>query len=147
MKDIKIIKMLFICMGFIIFLLPSCEKDLAMLAESKKDIVGSWKIVKLTRNSEDMTTRVDLSKFRVIFNQDNTYTLQDQFPFLVSEPGTYSLDDPQYPFFLKFQSQSAAQGDNVSFEYPIVNGKRQIKLKIELGCSQNTYEYFFEKAE
>jgi hypothetical protein len=145
MKNISVRKYLYgiICLAF--FLFSSCKKDLTEFVESNKDITGTWKIVKLARNSEDMTSRMDLSKFRIIFNGDNTYTLQDQFPFIVTEPGTYGFDDPQYPFSLNFKASGSADENKISFEYPIVSGKRQIKLTISLGCTKNSYEYYFDK--
>ncbi|HEY4788472.1 MAG TPA: DUF5004 domain-containing protein [Bacteroidales bacterium] len=145
MKNISVRKYLYGCLCLAFLFLFSCKKDLTKFAESYKEITGTWKIVELTRNSEDMTSRMDLSKFRIIFNGDNTYTLQDQFPFFVTEPGTYRFDDPQYPFFLNFQVTGSTTENKVSFEYPIVNGKRQIKLTITLGCNKNSYVYYFEK--
>ena len=145
MKNIPVRKYLygFLCLTFLF--LSSCKKDLTDFVESNKDISGTWKIVKLTRSGEDMSTRMDLSKFRIILNKDNTYTLQDQFPFFLTKPGTYHFDDPQYPFFLKFQPQGATDENKINFEYPIANGKRQVKLTITLGCTQVKYEYYFEK--
>ncbi|MDP4210271.1 MAG: DUF5004 domain-containing protein [Bacteroidota bacterium] len=147
MKKDNIKKFLCACLGLCAFLFTSCQKDIATIAESTKNVVGSWKIVQLTRNGEDMTTRLDISKFRIIFNADNTYTLQDQFSFLVTNPGTYSFDDPQYPFFMKFLPQNSTSESKVNFDYPIVNGQRQIRLKFSPGCSKNAYEYYFEKAQ
>jgi hypothetical protein len=126
--------------------LSGCKKEkLSVTDEPNKSIIGSWKIVKLSRNGEDMTERIDLSKFRIIFNADNTYTLQDQMAFVVSEPGTYSLDDPKYPFYLMLTPQNSKDGNKVKFEFPISEGQRQVNLTISPGCSSNTYEYVFEK--
>lgn len=129
-----------------ILLVPGCKKEAkGVLDESVKDISGSWKIVKLIRNGEDMTERIDLSKFRIIFNADNSYTLESQMAFVVDEPGTYQLDDPQYPFGLILKPQNATAGTNVTFQFPVVGGRRQLSLTLSPGCSSNTYQYFFEK--
>ena len=138
-------KILYACLGLYIILLSSCQKDLAKLVESPKDISGSWQIVQLIRNKEDITPNLDLSKFRIVFNADKTFTLQDQFSFVVSDPGTYSLDDPNYPSLLKLQTPNDTIGLN--FEYPIINGKRQIRFSISQGCQGNNYEYSFLKAQ
>lgn len=148
MKKIELTKALCICICFCIVVLSGCKKEFSSLKdEPLKNITGSWKIVKLTRNGEDMTNRIDLSKFRIVFNEDGTYTIQDKMAFVVSRPGTFSLDDPQYPFYLNFTPQNGADEQQVKFELPITEGKRQISLTISPGCSSNTYQYVFEKAQ
>jgi hypothetical protein len=145
MKKDNIKKYLYACLALSIMLLSSCQKELLKLTEPPKDITGSWQIVQLVRNKEDITSRLDLSKFKIIFNADHTFTLQDQFSFVVSDPGTYSLDDPNYPFLLKLQTPKDTVGLN--FDYPIVNGKREIRISISQGCQQNSYEYSFAKEQ
>jgi hypothetical protein len=144
----KILHMLLgICVCISTLSLSGCKKEKSILTdEPLKSIVGSWKIVKLTRNGEDMTARIDLSKFRLIFNADNTYALQDQMAFIVSEPGTYKLDDPKYPFYLSLSPQNSTDGSKVKFGFPIIAGQRQVNLTISPGCSSNIYEYIFEKS-
>jgi hypothetical protein len=146
MNKNNVTKFLWVCLVVCLIVLPSCNKDMAMIAEPQKSIAGTWKISGLTRNAEDLTLRMDLSTFRIIFNTDNTYTLQGQFPFIVNESGTYSLDDPQYPMYINFQEQNAT-AVKLSLDFPIVNGERHIKLVISPGCSQNSYEYSLEKAQ
>lgn len=147
MKKIRINKFLYVSLGLCLLIVSSCQKDLLKLTESQKDISGSWKIVKVIRNKEDLSSRVDLSTFRIIFNSDNTYSLQGQFPFIVTNAGTYSLDDPQYPFNIGFQGQNSTTKTSIQFDYPIVGDHRQIIMTISPGCSANSYEYTFEKAQ
>lgn len=147
MKKVLINKILYTCLGLCLIIFSSCQKDLIKLVESQKDISGTWKIVKIVRNKEDLTSRVDLSSFRIVFNSDKTYALQGQFPFIVNDAGTFSLDDPQYPFNIGFQEQSSATKTSIKFDYPIVGAQRQIILTISPGCSNNTYEYTFEKVQ
>lgn len=128
--------------------LSACKKQTTIpFREPIKDITGSWKIIKLTRNGEDLTSRIDLSKFRLIFNKDSTYSFEGKFPFIVSQPGTYSLDNPQYPFYISFTTKDKTIKDTLNFVYPIENGKRRISLNISPGCSSNTYNYVFEKVQ
>lgn len=148
MKKLKLVKafcaFIFLCMAA----LSGCNKEtLSIKNEPVKDIAGSWKIVKLVRNGEDITSRINLDKFRIIFNKDSTYTLQDKMAFVVMKPGTYSLDDPQYPFFLNLTPQDNAQANKIKLSLPIVGGSRQINITISPGCSSNSYQYVFEKAQ
>lgn len=126
--------------------LTSCEKEIstAVPDEPVKEITGKWKIVSLFRNGEDLTERMDLTKFRINFNPDGTYTLEDRFAFIVSGPGSFRLSDPQYPFSLILTPQGAEQ-TMVDFQFPVVAGKRQMSLNMSLGCSSNTYQFNFER--
>ena len=128
--------------------LSACRKETkATLREPLKDISGSWKIVKLVRNGEDLTSRIAFSDFRIVFSKDSTYSFIGKAPFIVNQSGTYGLDDPQYPFFISFTTKDKAIRDTLSFIYPIVDGQRQISLNISPGCSSNTYNYVFEKVQ
>src|SRR5690606_41739814 len=85
----------------------SCEDGISDMetTETVKDITGSWKVIRLTRNGADLSQRLDLSDFRIQFNTDGSYTLAEQLPFIADAPGTYKLSDPQYPFALVLQPE------------------------------------------
>jgi len=126
--------------------LGSCKMEkISPTKESVKDISGNWKIIRATRNGADLTTLVDLSQFRLNFN-NGKYTLLNKVPFLVSHDGSYSLDDPKYPFQITF---TAAGGAPVatSFNFPIVNGVRQLTITFNPGCANNSYVYVFQKVQ
>jgi hypothetical protein len=72
------------------------------------------------------------------------YTFLDNFAFVVSEPGKYKLDDPQYPFNLVLTPQGG-EDVKVKMQFPIVNGERQISLTLIPGCTGNTYQYDLAK--
>ncbi|WP_116789222.1 DUF5004 domain-containing protein [Flavobacterium psychrotrophum] len=108
--------------------------------EPIKDIAGSWQVIKIERNGEDITTKVNFSQFRVNFLEDGTYIFENYLPFVVSRPGTWSLDDKQYAFKINFLSDSQ-DVTSLEFSYPIVDGKRQIQISGSPGCSSNTYTY------
>lgn len=129
-----------------LMILASCEKEVgsAVLDESVKDITGKWKIVSLTRNGEDLSERMDFSKFRIIFNADGTYTLEDRFAFIVDGPGTFKLNDPQYPFTLTLTPEEAVEA-TAKFQFPVVEGDRQLSLNVALGCTSNIYQFNFER--
>lgn len=123
----------------------SCKVDkIAPVAESAKDISGSWKIVQATRNGTDITSIVDFTQFRVKFNNAGSYTLLNTLPFVVTADGKYSLDDPSYPFKLTF-SPAGGQQTAISFNYPVVSGVRQLKMTFSPGCTSNTYIYTLVK--
>ncbi len=128
----------------------SCKTDkIRSLSEPVKDISGTWKIVKATRNGTDITTVVDtniynFSKFRLSFS-GNGYTVTNPLPFIVSANGTYSVDNPQYPFLITFTATGTTTPVSTAFTYPIVNGVRVLTLVFSPGCPQNAYSYSFVK--
>jgi len=113
--------------------------------ESPKELDGTWKIIKASRNGSDITSQFDFTQFRLNFNSDKTYTIENYLPFLVKSNGTWSLDDPQYPFNLVFRENGSENALISGLSYPIVNGKRQINLSFSPGCHSNIYTYVFEK--
>jgi len=126
----------------------SCDNtDENAPAEPVKNIAGSWKVMSVTRNDVDITEAVDFSQFRINFNADNTYSFENYLPFIVKQQGTWSLDDPQYPFKINFREGSNAEAITTDFTYPTVKGKRQIQLSISPGCTANKYKYVLERVE
>lgn len=127
--------------------LSSCEDGISAMstAETEKDITGSWKVIQLTRNGEDLSQRLDLTDFRIDFNPDGTYTLADQLPFIADAPGTYRLSDPQYPFALILTPEGVQEDVVAKFQFPVVKGKRQLSLSFSLGCESNSYQFNFER--
>ena len=124
----------------------SCKMEkVAPAQEAVKDISGNWRIIKATRNGTDLTSIVDFSQFRLNFNQGK-YTLVNKVPFLVADNGTYVLDDPKYPFKISF---TAGSGTPVAtaFNFPIVNGARQLTITFSPGCTNNSYVYVFQKTQ
>jgi len=117
--------------------------------EAVKDISGNWKIIKATRNGADLTAIVDFSQFRLNFSQGK-YALLNKVPFLVSQDGTYTLDDPKYPFKITFTGTGGGGSTTpvaTAFNFPIVNGERQLTITFSPGCTNNTYVYVFQKAQ
>ncbi|GAB2686338.1 DUF5004 domain-containing protein [Mucilaginibacter koreensis] len=129
----------------IIISVSACKTEKIIPAqEPAKDISGKWQVIKATRNGTDITKLVDFSKFRVSFDAGK-YTLLDKLPFLVNQDGSYSLDDPQYPFQIAFTA-NGGKAVATSFTYPIVNGVRQLSITFSPGCANNNYVYVFQKA-
>ena len=130
-----------ICISVLIFLaVASCKKENTDIpAEPIKTINGSWKIVKALRNGTDLTARFDFSAFRINFS-DSSYTITNPLPFLVSKNGTWSFDDPQYPFKLSLRQQSDTAKTS-EFSFPVVNGVRNIVISFSPGCKLNSYQY------
>lgn len=148
MKEIKQIKRLSTLIAVCIILLTGCAKEPRSITnEPIKDIVGSWKVVKLIRNEEDLSSRINFENFRIVFSEDGTYSLKDKMAFVVMKPGTYQLDDPQYPFFLSLKPEGNTDVNKIKLSLPITSGKRQISLTMSPGCSSNTYKYTFEKVQ
>jgi hypothetical protein len=114
--------------------------------EAVKDITGNWKIIKATRNGADLTSIVDFSQFRLNFNEGK-YALVNKVPFLVSQDGTYALDDPKYPFKITFTAGGSSSPVATAFNFPIVNGARQLTITFSPGCTNNSYVYVFQKVQ
>jgi len=139
---IKILKIFYLLLCTMVLL--SCKNEVAELIKDEpvKDITGTWKIVSLSRNGEELAERLDLSKFKVTFNADGTYTLQDQMAFTVSGPGSYQLNDSQYPSGL-IMTEQGKEPEKMTFRFPVIAGKRQLSLTLSPGCEGNVYQYNF----
>jgi hypothetical protein len=134
----------FLLVAIAAVLMASCKAEKVLpVKESIKDITGSWQVIRATRNGTELTTLIDFTKFRVNF-KDGGYTIENPLPFLVNANGKFSLDDPEYPFKITF---TATGGTAVStpFNYPIVNGKRQLSITFSPGCPNNSYVYVLQK--
>lgn len=145
MKIYKILSwplMLILCWG-----INSCKDELGNIPteEAEKDITGNWKVTQLIRNGENLSKRLKLDNFKIDFNADGTYTIADDLPFVVSGSGRYRLDDPQYPFSVVLNPAGGKEEVVLKFQFPVVNGKRQLSLVMSLGCSSNTYQYDCER--
>jgi hypothetical protein len=133
-----------------ILIWTSCKTEtIKPVAEPVKDLTGTWRIVQATRNGTSLLPLVDTSyinfnKFSIVFNGSN-YTLLNPLPFIVTANGTYSLDNPQYPFTITFKQSGSTTPISTAFTYPIVNGVRVLTLVFSPGCPQNTYSYSLEK--
>jgi len=129
------------------FLWSSCKMErIAPVTESTKDLTGTWKVVQATRNGTNLIPIYDFSQFSIKFDAaTGSYNLLNPVPFIVGADGKFSLDDPQYPYQLTF---TAAGGQPVAtaFNYPIINGARQIIMTFSPGCAQNTYVFTLSKS-
>jgi hypothetical protein len=115
------------------------------IEEQDKQLSGSWRISKATRNGLDITRLMDFSQFEITFNEDQTYTIENYLPFLVRENGTWEIDNPKFPSQIAFTENGAA-GKVSTFEYVIVGGERQMILTFVPGYKTNSYVYTFERS-
>ena len=124
--------------------LNSCSKEkVAIPNEPVKNIDGAWKIVKALRNGTDITNRFDFSRFRINFS-DGSYQITNPVPFIQSADGTWTFDDPRYPFRMNFTS-AGDTARSAEIVYPVKNGNRNIVISFSPGCPSNTYQYTLEK--
>lgn len=138
-KLLTILLLLTLLIGF------SCKKEnTATPPEPVKELNGNWKIVKALRNGTDLTARFNFADFRINFS-DSAYTITNPVPFIVSKSGTWSFDDPVYPFKMSFKTQSAAPVTS-TIQYPVVNGVRNIVITFSPGCTSNAYQYTLQQA-
>lgn len=148
----KFNKLNFLLIILSILVWTSCKTDkITPITEPVKDLTGTWKIIKATRNGADLfglvdSTVINFNKFSIDF-KDGKYTLNNPLPFIVSLNGTYALDNPQLPFTINFMQTGAPTPASTTFSYPIINGTRELVLVFSPGCSQNTYSYSFLKVK
>ena len=135
---------------FSILIWTSCKVDrIAPVTEPVKDLTGTWRVIKATRNGTDLfplvkKANIDFNGFTINFN-NGAYTLTNPLPFIVSTNGTYSMDSPQYPFKIAFTETGVSEPVTTAFSYPVVNGTRILTLEFNAGCSQISYSYSLEK--
>jgi hypothetical protein len=125
----------------------SCKIErIAPVAESTKDLTGTWKVIQATRNGTNLLPIFDFSQFSIKFDATTgNYNLINPVPFIVGTDGKFSLDDPQYPYQLTFTA-TGGQPVPTAFNYPIINGARQIIMTFSPGCTQNTYVFTLSKS-
>jgi len=126
----------------------SCQTTKEALTEPQKDLNGTYKILKITRNTVDITQYVDSTGFRLTLASDNTYTLQsNNIPFIVNSNGTFSVDDPQYAYHLSFTPTDSTKTFVGSIGTPVSKGERNLEVTFSPGCNANSYVYTFEKIQ
>lgn len=141
----------FAIIAFALFL-GSCEDDESINQEGLKeftvDISGSWSIVNVSQNGNDITNLFDFQplNLNLIYNGGipSSYELTggSGVPFaLRSLSGELVFNDLTYPTELFFEGGHTVKFDAVD---PIVSKGSFIKLSVEQGCS-NTYVYSFKK--
>ena len=77
---------------------------------------------------------MDFSRFHIVLNKDNTYEIKNYLPFIVKGNGTWSVDDPQFPFHLIFREDGADETVETEIGFLTVDGERQLTIKLSPGC-------------
>ncbi|WP_418306587.1 DUF5004 domain-containing protein, partial [Phocaeicola sp.] len=72
-------------------------------SEVAKNINANWQLSAVSRNGVDITDMMDFTRFHIVLNEDNTYKIENYLPFIVKGNGSWSVDDPIYPFHLFFK--------------------------------------------
>ena len=132
----------------LLFAGAACKTQKDVFVEPQKDLAGTWRISKITRNAADITEWVDSTGFRLVLNNDNSYTLGEiKLPFLVGVAGSWMADDPQYPYQLSFVPANAQDSITGSITTPVIKGSRSLNITFSPGCNKNTYVYTLEKMQ
>ena len=114
-------------------------------SETIKHVDGNWRLFTVSRNGIDITEYMDFSRFHIVLNKDNTYEIKNYLPFIVKGNGTWSVDDPQFPFHLIFREDGADKTVETEIGFLTVIGERQLTIKLSPGCHTNTYVYTFKQ--
>ncbi len=141
-------KIFFPVMIMMLIATVSCSTKKEMLAEPVKDLNATWHIQNVTRNTVDITQYIDAADFKLTLSPDNTYTLEgNNIPFLVNNAaGTWSSDDPQYPYNITLKPADSTSSFSGSIATPVSKGQRTLSITFSPGCHSNTYIYTFEKS-
>ncbi|UII19557.1 DUF5004 domain-containing protein [Fulvivirga ligni] len=123
----------------------SLNDDTQIAEEAEKSIDGTWQITAVTRNGQDITAGFDFTTFKIHFNPDYTYTIDNYVPFIVKGEGNWAVDDPLYPFNISFD-ETGKETVQTKLNYPVVDGERRLKLVFSPGCSSNVYEYTMKRS-
>ncbi|MEP6513727.1 MAG: DUF5004 domain-containing protein [Parafilimonas sp.] len=144
MKSLK--KIIVFLSALSVLQIISCKTQKDSLVEPQKDLSGLWRISKVERNAAEITQWVDTTGFRLALQTDGTYTLQsNNIPFIVNTNGTWSADDPLYPFHLSFTATDSTTAKTGDITTPVQKGERNFEITFSPGCVQNTYVYTFTK--
>lgn len=114
-------------------------------SEAIKHVDGNWQLSTVVRNGVDITKYMDFTRFHIVLNKDNTYEIKNYLPFIVKDNGTWSVDDPLYPFHLIFKEEGKNEEVNTEIGFLTVDGERQLTVKLSPGCHTNTYVYTFKQ--
>ena len=88
---------------------------------------------------------MDFTRFHIVLNEDNTYKIENYLPFIVKGNGSWSVDDPIYPFHLFFKENGTEKEIKTLIGFRTVNGKRQMTITLSPGCHTNKYIYTFKQ--
>ena len=114
-------------------------------SETIKHVDGNWQLSAVVRNGIDITKYMDFTRFHIVLNKDSTYEIRNYLPFIVENNGTWSVDDPQFPFHLVFEEEGMNKEVKTEIGFSTVDGKRRLTIKLSPGCHTNTYVYTFKQ--
>ena len=114
-------------------------------SETIKHVDGNWQLSAVVRNGIDITKYMDFTRFHIVLNKDSTYEIRNYLPFIVENNGTWSVDDPQFPFHLVFREEGKNEEVKTEIGFLTVDGERQLTIKLSPGCHTNTYVYTFKQ--
>ena len=114
-------------------------------SETIKHVDGNWRLFTVSRNGIDITKYMDFSRFHIVLNKDNTYEIKNYLPFIVKGNGTWSVDDPQFPFHLIFREDGADETVETEIGFLTFDWESQLTIKLSPGCHTNTYVYTFKQ--
>lgn len=114
-------------------------------SEAVKSIDANWQLSAVSRNGIDITDMMDFTRFYIVLNKDNTYELKNYLPFIVKGNGSWSVDDPIYPFHISFKEDGTEKEVKTLIGFRTVDGKRQMTITVSPGCPSNKYVYTFKQ--
>ena len=136
-------------------LFTGCEEDLEVrqdaLTNYEVDINGSWKLFSISRDGEDLSSKINFTDFTLeLSNGDfNLNSSTIPFPTLKTtgsafSSGSWSFNDDIYPTHIQFTNGSDVVP--VKLAYPAYGtNNSSLVLEFSLGCSANIYSYQFKK--
>ncbi len=146
-------KNIYLVVLILVLSLTNCADDENInpsgLVEQNADISGDWRLANVTQNNVDITDQFDFKSLSLSFTYSSdkpatfNKTGSNSIPFAFSMvDGAFTFDDLKYPTKLIF---SGSQDVSVKLGLPLVSNGNDLKLEMSLGCSNNTYVYWFKK--
>ncbi|MEY8686739.1 DUF5004 domain-containing protein [Bacteroides sp. AN502(2024)] len=123
----------------------SASSDPDKNMEQEKDVSGTWQLITVSRNGNDITDAMDFSQFKLHLKKDGNYTIENYLPFVVRHDGKWKVDDVYFPFRIYFTEEGSTDQASTEILFPITNGERNIIITHSPGCVMNSYTYVFKK--
>jgi hypothetical protein len=138
-----------VCLVIGLFLM--CESPIFIpegaFQEVTVDMSGSWKITSAYRNGIEISDKFDFTGFGLKLDFDNSeataYQIETkQVPFPVISDGNWKYNDPVYP--TQMHLFSTLDTAIIEFVESPISGFNEMRIKFQLGCSDNVYIYDLE---
>lgn len=130
-----------ICAMLLALFTTSCSTNHQADEEPKGPFPGTWKITKVMRNLDDITSGCDFGPSLITLNADGTYTVDKTAPFTVTTNGQWSLKQRSGDDIIILHPTNVTPFE---MRYDTSGGTEKIIAEFSTG-SGNHYRYLLRK--